>query len=313
MIAVMWRAIGRAEIVHSGIGGWPIPIGWIGNPIAVLRGKKLLMVVESAFWRIPAGQEASTKDRLRAILTEWLGRFFVNRADLLIFTQPAYRDSLLTTGRGKSVIMPATWIGEDDILSTDEARNSWAAKPAADGLRLLFVGRLVPAKGVDVMLAALEQIDRRGTSIRVDVIGEGPRRDRCVAVSQKMKSVETAVLDPVPYGPEFFELLRGYHAIIVPSLSDEQPRLVFDAFSQSMPVLASRTNGLTPHVIEGETGRLFEVGDVDSLVNCLIEVAANPEDLQRLGMNGLDAARNLTHRAMHERRWQILVDHFGAD
>ena len=50
---ILWSEIGRAQIVHSGVAGWPISLGWIANPIALVRGKKLVIVVESAFWRIP--------------------------------------------------------------------------------------------------------------------------------------------------------------------------------------------------------------------------------------------------------------------
>src|SRR5262252_5381844 len=42
----LWRAIGQAEIVHTGPGGWPVPLGWIASAIAKIRRKKLLLIVE---------------------------------------------------------------------------------------------------------------------------------------------------------------------------------------------------------------------------------------------------------------------------
>lgn len=310
LVAILWTAIGRAEIVHSGVAGWPIAIGWLANPIALVRRRKLMIVVESAFWRIPEGQEASLKQRIRSGVTEFLGRFFVNRAHLSLFTQPSYRSSLLTSGRGESHITPATWINEEDILSQAEAERAWDEK-AGQETRVLFAGRLVPEKGIDVLLAALEELDDLDAGLRVDVIGEGPRLDACRAAGERGGKTKTAVLEPVPYGAEFFELLQRYHAVVVPSLSDEQPRLVFDAFARAVPVLASRTDGLAPHVIEGKTGRLFEPGDSESLARVLAEVARNPEPLRELGLAGLEAAGGLTHRGMHRTRWRILVDCFG--
>ena len=41
VVSALWRAIGDADLVHCGVIGWPYPLGWIANPIAVLRGKAL--------------------------------------------------------------------------------------------------------------------------------------------------------------------------------------------------------------------------------------------------------------------------------
>lgn len=314
IVAALWSATGRAAIVQSGIAGWPIPIGWIANPITLLRGRKLLLVVESAFWRIPEGQRAALRVRLRCALTELLGRFFVNRAHLLLFTQPSYRASLLTTGKGKAFIIPATWINEGDVLSDQEAERHWDQKAPASvqETKVLFAGRLDGSKGIGVLLAALRKLDSEGVDLRVDVIGDGPARAECVATGQSLKTVRMSVFPPVPYGSAFFQFLRRYHAVVVPSLSDEQPRVVFDAFSQAVPVLSSRTDGLTPHVIEGRTGRLFEPGDADSLAAALRAAATDVAGLRQLGKRGLAAARNLTHREMHRTRARILAEFFEA-
>jgi glycosyltransferase involved in cell wall biosynthesis len=46
-------------------------------------------------------------------------------------------------------------------------------------------------------------------------------------------------LGEVRYGPDFFRLVRRFDAVLVPSVSDEQPRIIFDAFSQAVPVIGS--------------------------------------------------------------------------
>jgi glycosyltransferase involved in cell wall biosynthesis len=311
LAVTLWRAIGRAEIVHSGVAGWPIAIGWIANPIALARGRKLVIVVESAFWRIAEGQPASRKARLRERVTEFLARLSVNRAHLLLFTQPSYRKSLLTWGKGKAFVTPATWINDADILADAEAERDWEGKLGAEVPSLLFAGRLVPDKGIDVLSQALRLLDERGVRLRVDVIGEGPRRAACVELQRSLRTVQLSLLDPVPYGKPFFDLLRRHHAVVVPSLSDEQPRLVFDAFAQALPVLASRTDGLAANVVEGKNGWLFEPGDPPALARTL-ERAADLHALRGMGLAALASARGLTHREMHRTRCRILIDCFGA-
>ncbi len=313
IVAAFWRTIGRVDFVHSGIMGWPIPLGWIANPIALLRRRHLIIVVESAFWRIPAGESAGLKRRIRARLTESLGRFFVNRAGLCLFSQPAYRESLMARPGRRFGVTPATWISDDDILPEALAEKTWRGKSEADRTRLLLAARLVPEKGVRVLLAALERLGRSETPVplQVDVIGEGPLRAECLAARESLAGVELNVLDPVPYGEPFFALLENYHGVVLPNLSDEQPRLIFDAYARGIPVLAADTDGLRPYVEDGRTGRLFPRADAAALATLLGEVARSPSALRQMGMRALVAARGVTHEQMHRERCRLLNEVFG--
>jgi glycosyltransferase involved in cell wall biosynthesis len=116
------------------------------------------------------------------------------------------------------------------------------------------------------------------------------------------------LLDPVPYGAEFFGLLRRYHGVLVPSVSDEQPRILYDAFAQAVPALASDTPGHRAAVIPGETGFRFAPGDVAALLAVLVEVHERPDALRAMGMTARDRAVGSTHRAMHLTRAKALVD-----
>jgi glycosyltransferase involved in cell wall biosynthesis len=303
---VLWRAIGDAEIVHSGIAGWPIPPGWVASPIALVRKRMLLMIVESAPWRVSAmAQETTARARIREVVTEALARFFVQRADVKVFTQPEYQRTLAPGASRGCHVTPASWINDEDIVSHADARASWAAKRGAP-VRLLFAARLIPAKGVDVLLEALRELDRDGARARVHVIGEGPKRDECVRAANELRTVEVRVLDPVPYGAPFFSLVREHHAVLVPNLGDEQPRMIFDAYAQAVPVIASDTDGLRPHVKDGETGWLVQSGSADDLAGAIRRAVGAPSELERMGMRCLAEAPRFTHRAMHGERWRIL-------
>ena len=92
------------------------------------------------------------------------------------------------------------------------------------------------------------------------------------------------VLDPIPYGQPFHAFLRGFDAVIVPSLSNEQPRILFDAFSQAVPVIASATGGIR-EVVESElTGRLVPPDDVTCLAEALIWASRSRPKLCAMGM-----------------------------
>jgi glycosyltransferase involved in cell wall biosynthesis len=239
-----------------------------------------------------------------------MARWSCNHAHLALFTQAGYRDTLCTSNKANAHVTPAVWVNAADILDDDSARIAWEAKMAGP-VKLLFAGRLVALKGVDVLLASLRSLEARGIRAYVDIIGQGEARAACVQAASELQSIRISVLDPVPYGRPFFELVRKYHAVLVPSLSDEQPRIVFDAYSQSVPVIASATDGLRPHIDKGRTGWLVPVGDVEALASAIARADQVPSELRAMGRAALEASRRLTHKAMHRQRLQFLREHCG--
>ena len=304
-IATLWREVRRTHIVHSGVAGWPFPLGWIANPLSLMMRRRLVLVVESSPWRITATGPRSLKHRLMSWATERLGAYFMNRADLAIATQPAYLTSLRSAPRrGRGFINPASWINEDEILSDAAAQRGWIAKLADTSVppAVLFAGRLTQDKGVEVLLEAIRQLQARGTRVRVDIIGDGPLRDACARAADSENLTAVRLLDPVPYGAPFFELLQRYHAVVVPSLGQEQPRILFDAYAQAVPVIASDTDGIRPHVAAGKTGWLVPPADAAALAQAIDELAANAGSARDRGLAARHTAEQLTHRAMHQTR-----------
>jgi glycosyltransferase involved in cell wall biosynthesis len=107
-------------------------------------------------------------------------------------------------------------------------------------------------------------------------------------------------------------MLRNYHAVVIPSITDEQPRIVFDCYSQAIPVIASDTHGLRSCVANGVTGRLVQPGDTEALAGVIASVRTDIAGLERMGLAALEVARKHTHRRMHEERQVLLLARFDA-
>lgn len=309
IVARLCRAIRKASIVHSAVAGWPVPMGWIVTPLALIFSKPLVIVVESAPWRLQRGQSSGWKARLRAKFQESMSRWILRKAALVICTQDEYCNSLLGPNSANGYVIPASWIDEEDILPEYVAEDIWQRKlPVAHlRLRLLFVGRLVTAKGLVVLLQAMRQLSHELVPMSLDILGEGDLKNQCENVASELNGATSVnLLGTVAYGAPLFELIRGYDAIVVPSLSDEQPRIVFDAYSQAVPVLASDTPGLRSCVKSGEVGLLVAPNDVFALADLLRYAATHRSDLKRLGMNSLTYAHSMTHQEMHRQRATLL-------
>lgn len=309
-VAQLWGAIARTDIVHSTVAGWPIPMGWLVTPIAIIQRKKHAIVVESAPWRLQPGKTPNIKARIIAQIYERLNRWCINSADLTIFTQAEYQQSLLTKRHKPSYIINASWIDESNIISDAEATKIWQEKLSGSPkqLKIIFAGRLHPSKGVLILLEAMKILEEENIAVKLDILGEGELLSNCQAASNELqKSAQIELLGTIPYGPEFFGRLQQYHAVVVPSTSDEQPRIVYDAYSQAVPVLANNTAGLRDCIENGITGSIANCNNPVGLANLLKQSGENLNLLQNMGTAALKKARSLTHQEMHRQRWQLLL------
>jgi glycosyltransferase involved in cell wall biosynthesis len=308
-----FRAIGPARVVHCGFGGWPIPGGWIVIPIARLQRKFVLANVESSFWRA-SGSGQPLRRRIRGAIGEILTRNSLRMADIRLFTSKAYLRELLPAGADRAYVTPATWLNDAWILSDDEARKAWDAKQGP--VQMLFAARLVPEKGIFVLLSAIRAAAEVGTDAEFIIVhpssSTGKILDECVAFAQSVADkVKVTILDEVPMGDPFLRLLRSVDAILVPSLSDEQPRIIYDGFSQAVPTIGSATGGIRELVESGLNGRLSPPNDASALTESLLWAARNRSELREMGLRGLASVRGATHQAMHQNRHKVLVEALG--
>ena len=269
-IRLLWGALKNTLAVHYMVNNFPLPYGWLIVPMAKLLGRFKIIVIESAPWRFPYAKSFS-KAKLVEYVFERVNRWCVNQSDFCLFTQADYKKQLLNRDQSKGYVIPASWIDESAILDTVAAEKSWDEKFSLrpDRIRVLFAARLVEAKGVKVLLDAMRILADKGiTSVELGIVGEGELLHLCESYAKSLlPAVHIKILATREYGSDFFNLLKEYDAIVMPSLTDEQPRLPYDAYSQAVPVLASDTDGIRVCVKEGSSGRLVPPGDPEQLAS----------------------------------------------
>ena len=298
-------AVRQSDVVHTSGAGWSFPLAYYMLPLRPFLRFAWVMVIESSFWMAPS-EGAGLRRRLAHRLNLALIRRCLAAADARIFTQPWYRDTFLGSEE-RTLIAPAVWIEEQDLVSEADLGAVQAARSGP--VRLVFPARLVNDKGVEIVLAAVERYEDlpEAPPVELDIIGTGPLLDRCrTFASGHQGRVTLRVLDPVPYGTPFLSLLRGYDAVVIANRQAEQPRIVFDAGSQGLPCIATRTTGVTSLVEEDRTALLFDIDDPAGLALVMRQAAMDRDGLARMGRRALGAIAGQTHRAMHEEREAFL-------
>jgi glycosyltransferase involved in cell wall biosynthesis len=302
----LWREVRQCQIVHSAVVGWPLPEAWFVTPMARWLKRPHVIIVESAPWRENLFRpHVQAWRRWWSRLQELTARICLDRSDLAIFTHEGYRQSLLSDP-SKGHIIEASWIDDAYIVDKQSLATRNSANQSRPGLRMAFFGRLSQAKGVLDLMAACKGVLAHGCDIYLDVYGAGELGDELTRLVGSMPSNRIRMCGTVEYGPMLFERIRTYDAVVVPTSSDEQPRIIYDAFSQGVAVIASDTQGHRQCVSDEVTGQLFTAGDVIELEHAISSALANKPRWLAMGMDCREKALSHTHWHMHERRLALL-------
>lgn len=170
--------------------------------------------------------------------------------------------------------------------------------PAQDErFQILFLGRLHPQKGLDVLLEALRRaMSLRGVGFRLVLAGDGPERARLEKLAADLglgAAVEFLgmVDDPRRY-------LAVADLVVLPSYAEGLSNVLLEAMAEGLAVVASDIEANRSLIDDGVNGRLFNSGDAADLARVLIELADDPDTRSALGRRARSTVEN--HYAMEE-------------
>ena len=178
----------------------------------------------------------------------------------------------------------------------------------------LYVGRLRRYKGVEVAIRALALARATRPELRLEIAGRGDDRPRLEGLARELGQ-ESAIrfLGFVPEG-EKVGLLRRAWANIFPSPKEGWGITNVEAAACGTPSLASDSPGLRDSVRDGESGYLVPHGDAAALARRMLDLAADPALMERLGRQARGFAESLSwDRAAEEtERWMTGLLPLGA-
>jgi glycosyltransferase involved in cell wall biosynthesis len=144
---------------------------------------------------------------------------------------------------------------------------------------LVFVGRLVSDKGVDVLLAALALLAGEGLTPRLTIVGDGPEAPRLHEQARRLGLVERVEFAGIRTGEELVLTLNRHRVLVVPSRYQEPFGIVaLEGIACGCLVVGSAGGGLKEAI--GPCGRTFRNGDDADLARVLAKVLRGPEALE---------------------------------
>lgn len=123
-------------------------------------------------------------------------------------------------------------------------------------LELLYVGRLIPWKGVHLILKAIALLDNCKSNVHLTVIGSGNDLSRLQHLSRRLKVNEFVSWIPWMQREELLKIYSNFDLFTFPSLHDSGGMVVLEALAQGLPVVCLDLGG--PGVAVNEScGRLI--------------------------------------------------------
>lgn len=166
----------------------------------------------------------------------------------------------------------------------------------------LYVGQLIPRKGVVEMLKSWKKADLNNSSLLL--IGDGSQRNEIEELIVKEK-----ISDVIIYGSIDYDNIAIYYKsanyFIIPTLEDNWSLVVPEAMACGLPILCSKYNGCWPELVKPENGWVFDPLSQASLVETLEKSYQSREKLKEMGDKSKEIVSQHTPQIAAKGIWEI--------
>mgnify|MGYP002785009729 CR=1 FL=1 len=269
----------------------------------------LLGMLASAFVRIPvrlhtvAGMPLMEATGVRAIIlamTEWITYFCAHRVypnshGLMRWMNdrfPRFKSKFLVIGNGSTNGIDVTYFSPSPSVlhAAHQLRKRYEWKN--DTFIYLFVGRVVPDKGISELVQAFLSL-RSQCQRPVKLLLVGPLETKLSPIPKKVMDIfrEDADIRLVGYEEDVRPWLAVASVFVFPSYREGFPNVVMQASCMGVATIASDINGCNELLINGYSGWLVPVRSVDQLTNAM-KLAQDDDNRSLMASRAQDWVRN---------------------
>lgn len=285
------RAI-RPLVVHAHspvLNGWPARV--------VARRAALPLVYEvRAFWEDAAVDHGTTHEgSFRYRMTRNLETMLMQRADRVVTLSQTMRAEILARGIPAEKVHVVSNAVDAAKFTARPPRRELLQKYQLEGKTVIgFIGSFYHYEGLDLLIAAFEEVHAQFPETRLLLVGDGFERKNLETRTQQ-SAARSAIVFTGAVPPN--DVIDYYSLIDILAYPRHKMRLTelvcplkpLEAMALNKCVIGSDVGGIREFVIPGETGMLFKPDDVHDQAKILCQLIALPDLRRHLGANGRKA------------------------
>jgi glycosyltransferase involved in cell wall biosynthesis len=224
---------------------------------------------------------------LKPLIEAHLRRFY-RRADWVLAPTPALIDEVKRFRGDDRVSLFSR--GVDHALFNPSRRDcAWrrAQGWADDDIVVMFFGRPVIEKGVDVFIAAVERLQRERGNVRALIVGAGPHADR-------LRVLQDVVLTGHLTGADLARAVASADIMLHPSVTETFGNVILEAMASGVAMIAADAPNSRALIEPGRTGLLVAPADAGAYAAAAGRLIDSPEERRRIGAASHEAAQAYT-------------------
>lgn len=221
-------------------------------------------------------------------------RFVYPISDRVLTITEAAKNDLITTynvNQNKIVVVPS-------MIDIFEIKKLATKKPQLhlpnSKVKLIYVGRLVPGKGVETAIYAFKKIRKMFPSSVLFIIGIGQLKNKLISLVKNFglsKGVKFLGYIENPY-----PLIKSCNAAILPFTAEGRPHAILEAMVLKTPIVTTDFPGYQECVCHKVTGLVCEKKDVDCLVSSISAIVSHKKLRQSLVKSAYKFAQQFDSR-----------------
>jgi len=243
-----------------------------------------------------------------------LSRIFLQTEKLLgrithhqIALTPEEGNDYLNLGVAKSKNISVIHSGVDlncfkrSKTESNPGRNELAIPP--DSLVVGYVGWLIPIKGVTYLVKAMAEVVQRHPNSLLVLVGKGDEKgEEEIKLKEQVENLGLA--DNVRFlgwRSDVDEIMGCFDIFVLPSLNEGMGRVLVEAMSAGLPIVASRVGGIPDLVKHGENGLLVPPANAGALEQAISDLLSDKSRRKHMGETGKKMCHPYSVEAMVEK------------
>lgn len=194
-----------------------------------------------------------------------------------------------------------------------EAGEFLLGRTGAPPWRILFCGRFVPAKGIDLLLRAFKLLLETGAPAELDLVGDGEEMSELMKLCRALGVQNRVVFHGWLGRKALIEQYRRAHLFVSCSRKEGFGKVIIEAMAFGLPVIATDVGVSRFLLLPPECGMLAQPESHQNLAEHLIQMIAQPEQSLRMGAAARVRARQFLFENLEKQYREFLATQCGIE